>query len=196
MPNRILPPKTTCAILRRRYLRHAEGKEFYQKEVAADLQMSEVRWKQLELGQAPLSEKNALRLQDLYGISARWLLEGRLNARAVTPDGMPYSPAIARHARARHQSRSTGQEEQALAGGLFALLHEMRALVQRTRHLDQSTHEQPLNEAVAVYEEMRDALRPVLERHGITPLALAEAARHAPRWVEISHERILEGLAE
>jgi len=195
MPNRILPPKTTCAILRRRYLRHAEGKEFYQKEVAADLQMSEVRWKQLELGQAPLSEKNALRLQDLYGISARWLLEGRLKTLATTPDGMPYSPAIARHARARHQSRSILQEEQALAGGLFALLHEMRALVQRTRH-EKTPDADSLPRATAVYEEMRDALRPVLERHGITPLALAESTRHAPGWVEISHERILEGLAE
>lgn len=166
--------RTPLARLRRDYLFHKDGKRFFQGDLAIDLGVSPVRVQQLELGQEPLPEKHALRLQEIYHISAGWLMGGKPTARPVTPDGRPYSRAIASQARLHHVLRSTSaagpQADLAghLALSLEALLAEIRSSVLRTNR------EKGLTSAAELFADLRDAVLPELTKAADSvPAALA-----------------------
>lgn len=201
MPNYIFKPKTTCGVLRRSFLKHHDGKEFLQKEVADDLGISEARWKQIEIGQSKLPEKHALKLQEIYGICACWLLAGNLKKKATSQNGGAYSQSIARHARAKYFSSPSipnARDEQKIACSLFALLHNIRATVYRARWdtLDSVASSERLAMAADVFVDFRDALLPVFEKHGITSLNLLEDSKTAQGWDPISFEKIQSELTD
>ncbi len=128
-------PKTPLARLRHEFLFRPNGKRVFRSQLARELELSTVRIQQLELGQAELPEKHALELQEIYGISAAWLLAGNPKAKPVTPAGTRYSKVIASYRRKVYQVRVTKGDSANLAGNLTlsleALLSEIRTMIIR-----------------------------------------------------------------
>ena len=130
-----------------------------QGQLADELGISRVRWQQLELGQRPLPEKHALRLQEVFGISAVWLLAGDLKASPVARDGRPYSKAIAGYHRKLYvvrvgdaKSGPSAMLANNLAVSLEALVNEIRASVIRC------CNDRGLVDAVGLFANIRDAV--------------------------------------
>jgi hypothetical protein len=165
VPLKVFKPKTPLARLRREFLFHKNGTRFYQGNLGDDLGVKAVRIQQFELGTRPLPEKHALKLQEIYGISAAWLLGGNPKAKPVTPEGKPYSRAIATNSRLSHKIRyPLSQEPTAnlawhLALSLEALLSEIRAAIIRV----DKEKPQDLMAAAALFSEIRDAVLPLLK---------------------------------
>ncbi|MDX2080246.1 MAG: helix-turn-helix transcriptional regulator [Terrimicrobiaceae bacterium] len=133
-------PQTALSFFRRKFLfrgRPSMKQKYSQADLAKDLGVSTVRVQQLELGTKPLPEKHAIRLQELFGISAEWLLAGDPKCRPTTPDGHDYSSSIAylfrsRNALRRIDCRPDEDAAASLALALEALLSETRVAVIRT----------------------------------------------------------------
>ena len=158
-------PKTPLARLRREFLFHkgekyffqsnlahySDGKRFYQRDLADVLGVTPVRIQQLELGTEALPKKHALKLQEIYGISADWLLKGDPEAEPVTPEGKPYSRAIAANSQIGYKIRMskapTANFAWHLSLSLEALLSEIRAAVIR------ANREKGLMEAADLFSE-------------------------------------------
>jgi transcriptional regulator with XRE-family HTH domain len=162
MPLNQHKPKTPLARLRREFLFHKNGERFYQRHLARDLEVTPVRIQQLELGTEALPPKHALKLQEIYGISADWLLSGNPEAPPVTPAGKPYSRVIAANSRRNHQIRFLLKEPTAnlawhLSLSLEALLSEIRTAIIR------ANQEKGLTAAASLFSEIRDAVLPPLK---------------------------------
>ena len=188
LPFKQFKPKTPLARLRREFLFHKAGnpfhkaeKRFYQQDLANDLGVSPVRVQQLELGSEALPEKHASKLQDIYGISADWLLKGDPKARPVTPEGKPYSKAIAANSRRNYQVRLSKKPTANLAGDLAlsleALLSELRATIIRAHQ------EKDFTAAADLFSEIRDAVLPSLKA--------AEPSTPADSRLQAEAERLL-----
>ena len=161
--------KTPLARLRREFLFHKDGRRFYQADLARDLEVTRVRIQQLELGTEALPKKRALQLQEIYGISADWLLKGDPKARPVTPEGKPYSKAIAFNQRRSYQIRlskePTADFAWHLSLSLEALLSEIRTAIIRAHR------EKDLMAAGSLFSEIRDAvLKPLRDADPSTPV--------------------------
>lgn len=168
-------PKTPLARLRREFLFHkgrkhfyqsalahyTDGKRFYQSDLARDLGVSTARIQQIELGTEALPPKHALKLQEIYGISADWLLKGDPKAKPVTPKGKPYSRAIATNSRRSYQIRLSKEPTANLAWhlslSLETLLSEIRDAIIR------ANQEKGLTAAASLFSEIRDAVLPPLK---------------------------------
>ena len=169
IPFKQFKPRTPLARLRREFLFHKAGnpfhkaeKPFYQQDLANDLGgLSVVRIQQLELGTEALPEKHALKCQKIYGISADWLLKGDPKARPVTPEGKPYSKAIAANSRKSYHFRlskgPTANDAWHLSLSAEALFSVIRTAIIRANQ-DGSN----LMAAVALFCEIRDAVLPPL----------------------------------
>ena len=159
-------PKTPLARLRHEFLFRPNGKRVFQSQLARELELSTVRIQQLELGQAELPEKHALKLQEIYGISAAWLLAGNPKAKPVTPAGTHYSKVIASYSRKVYQVRVSKGDSANLAGNLTlsleALLSEIRTMIIR------ENQENGLMAAVSLFSAIRDVV--------IQPLKVARPA--------------------
>jgi transcriptional regulator with XRE-family HTH domain len=161
-------PKTPIARLRREFLFHKAGnpfhkaeRRFYQQDLADDLDVTVARIQQLELGTEPLPKKHALKCQEIYGISADWLLKVNPRARPVTPDGNPYSKAIAANSRRNYRFRLSKKGNAGvawhLARSLEALLSEIRTAIIRTNQKEGPTA------AASLFSDVRDAVAPALK---------------------------------
>jgi plasmid maintenance system antidote protein VapI len=184
-------PKTPLALFRHKFLLQANGKRAYQSQLARDMEISTVRVQQLELGQAELPEKHALKLQEVYGISAEWLLAGDLKARPVTPEGKPYSRTTAALHRKVYQIRVGGERgpsasmAQNLAWSLEALLSEVRTAVIR------EAQDKGLLAAVTLFSALRDAVIQPLKAARPTTSIVSGLNKEATRLIMSTdrHER-------
>ena len=164
-------PKTPLARLRREFLFHKDGRRFYQADLARDLEVTQSIIQQLELGTEALPKKRALQLQEIYGISADWLLKGDPKARPVTPEGRPYSKAIAFNQRnsVRLSKEPTADFAWHLSLSLEALLSELRAAIIR---VDKKSHKTSWRQA-RFFSEIRDAvLKPLRDADPSTPRSI------------------------
>ena len=105
-----------------------------------------------------MPKKHALKLQEIYGISADWLLKGDPEAEPITPEGKPYSKAIAANSRRSYQIRlskePTANVAWHLSLSLEALLSEIRTAIIR------ANREKDLMAAASLFSDIRDAVLP------------------------------------